>query len=238
MTLDEERPFSFSLLCEVNSIKNGLSTYVDLSHEVEKMLNAKEEQSGEQLAATLNRVPSNQHQDVHESYALDLHTYESTFRFLQREAMFLTLYNYFEHFLNKLCDWIGDEIVSRVRLKDIQGKGIERALLFLKLVPEFSFANIPSVMEVIRGANQLRNIIVHAGAILPEDPNLRSNQFVRSHPRLGGEPGNPVSLQNEFIPAFADTLTHFFTELESEMQRYMNRTWRDSPLLEPPRVSQ
>jgi hypothetical protein len=223
---DEEHPFSFSLLCEVNSIKHGLSTYVELSHEVENMLNEKEEQIGKQLTATLKSVPADEHQDVHESYALDFRAYESTFRFLQREAMFLTLYNYFEHCLNQLCDSIGEEIASRIRLKDIQGKGVERALLFIKLVPEFSFTNIPSVMDVIRGANQLRNVIVHAGTVLPEDPNHKSNQFVRSQPNVSGEPGDPVSLQEEFVSGFAASLTQFFIEFETEMQRYMDRTWR------------
>jgi hypothetical protein len=226
MTADAEHPFSFSLLCEVNSIKHGLSTYVELSHEVENMLNEKEDQIGKQLTATLNSVPAEEHQDVHESYALDFRAYQSTFRFLQREAMFLTLYNYFEHCLNDLCDSIGEEIASRIRLKDIQGKGVERALLFIKLVPEFSFTNIPSVMEVIRGANQLRNVIVHAGTVLPEDPNHKSNQFVRSQPNVSGEPGNPVSLQEEFVSGFAASLAQFFIEFETEMQRYMDRTWR------------
>jgi hypothetical protein len=105
MTVDEARPFSFSLMCDVNSTKNGLSHYVDLSHEVETMLNEKEEELGKQLKAVLSRVPANQHQDLHESYALDFRAYD-TFRFLQREAMFLTLYNYFENCLNKLCESI------------------------------------------------------------------------------------------------------------------------------------
>jgi hypothetical protein len=214
------------VLCEVNSIKHGLSNYVELSHEVENMLNEREDEIGKQLTVALSSVPANEHPDVHESYALDFRSYESTFRFLQREAMFLTLYNYFEHCLNKLCDSIGEETASRIRLKDIQGKGIERTLLFIKLVPEFSFTNIPSVMEVIRGANQLRNVIVHAGTVLPDDPNHKANQFVRSQPNLSGEPGNPVSLQKEFVSGFAASLTQFFIEFAAEMQRYMDRTWR------------
>src|SRR6266404_5079136 len=125
-TAEEERPFSFSLLCEVNSIRNGLAKYVDLSYEIEKMLDQKENEIGTQLSETLKRTPENRHQDVHESYALDLLDYESTFRFLQREAIFLTLHNYFEHFLNKLCEWIGEEVRTRVCLGDINGRGITR----------------------------------------------------------------------------------------------------------------
>jgi hypothetical protein len=99
---------------------------VDLSYEIEKIGDARA------------------HQDIHEGYALDL-DYESTFRLLQREAIFLTLYNYFEHFLSELCEWISDEVRSRVRLGDINGRGITRALLFLDLIPELKFDRIPDV---------------------------------------------------------------------------------------------
>lgn len=224
--LKEGRPFSFELLCEVNSIKNGLSTYVELAHEVERMLDQKAEQLGEQLQSTLRGLAEIEHQDVHETYAQSFRDYESTFRFLQREAMFLTLYNYFEHFLNKLCDWIGEEIRSRVQLKDIQGQGIQRAFLFLDLIPQFEFTKIPLIMGAVRGSNQLRNIIVHAGAVLPEDGNHKVNQFVSGHDHLRGEPGQQVSLQAEFIEDFAKSLHAFFEEFEMQMQSYMDRTWR------------
>jgi hypothetical protein len=215
-TDDEERPFSFELLCEVNSIRNGLAKYVELSHEIEKMLDQKENEIGTRLTETLKRTPKNRHQDVHESYALDLRDYESTFRFLQREAIFLTLYNYFEHFLNKLCEWIGGEVKSRVRLADINGRGVTRALSFLDLIPEFKFDRIPDVMTTIRGSNSLRNVIVHAGTVLPQDAKTPVNQFVKSHPNLSGDPGQPVSLRADFI----------FDEFDAQMQAYMDRTWR------------
>jgi hypothetical protein len=234
-TDEEERPFSFSLLCEVNSIRNGLTKYVELSHEIEKMLDQKESEIGTQLSETLRGTPANRHQDVHESYALDLRDYESTFRFLQREAIFLTLYNYFEHFLNKLCEWIGEEVKSRVRLGDINGRGITRALLFLDLIPEFRFDRIPNVMTTIRASNSLRNVIVHAGTVLPPDAKHPVNQFVRQHSHLSGDPGQQVSLRADFVAEFAKTLHAFFDEFDAQMQAYMDRTWRRPPLPSTPR---
>lgn len=225
---EEGRPFSFSLLVEVNSIRNGLSTYVELSQEVEAMLDQKENELGAKLSAELERAPENAHQDIHEDYALDLRDYESTFRYLQREAMFLTLYNYFEHFLNTLCEWIGEEIKSRIKLGDIQGKGITRALLFLDRIPEFRFDKIPEAMTTIRGSNQLRNIIVHAGAVLPPDANASVNQFVKMHSHLSGKPGHSVALDATFVSGFADTLRTFFDEFDAQMQAYMDRTWRSA----------
>jgi hypothetical protein len=34
----EDRPFSISLLVEVHEVKNGLENYLDLSHQIETML--------------------------------------------------------------------------------------------------------------------------------------------------------------------------------------------------------
>jgi hypothetical protein len=101
---------------------------------------------------------------------------------------------------------VGNEIGSRIEPKDLNGNGIERALLFLKLVPEFDFAQAAGAMDVIRGANQLRNNIVHAGGVLPLE-NAKVNQFVASHLHLTGRPGAPVSLQKEFVASFAESLS-------------------------------
>lgn len=226
MANTEELPFSFALLCEVSSIRNGLAKYVDLSHEIEEMLNQKENEIGTGLREDLRRTPKSRHQDIHERYALEFRDYESTFRFLQREAIFLTLYNYFEHFLNKLCEWIGEEIKSRIRLGDINGRGITRALLLLDLVPEFRFDRIPDVMAMIRGCNSLRNIIVHAGTELPQDAKHPANQFVKLHPHVSGDPGRPISLAADFVLDFAKALHAFFDEVDAQMQAYSDRTWR------------
>ena len=228
MEPDRERPFSFELLSEIHWIKSGLSNYLDLSREIESMLAQKDEQIGDTIRASLKDAHESEHQDIAEDYAWDIHKYQDVFPLLHREAMFLTVYNYFEHFLTKLCEWIGDEIKSRIRLRDLQGRGVERAFLFLKLVPEFEFSRIPAVVLDLRGANLLRNVIVHAGSVLPVELNDRLNQFVTSHPHLSGKPGNAVALHKEFVAAFAGTLDQFFTEVQEEMQRYMDRTWRGS----------
>jgi hypothetical protein len=228
MELDEDRPFSFDLLTDVHWAKNGLDAYVTLSHEVENMLDVKEREIDEKFVAAMKHVDKEEEEFVAGSFALELRNYESTFRYLQREAMFLTLYNYFENLLNKLAKAVGEEIKSRVKLTDIHGKGVERALLYLNRVSQFEFksAQAEKVLTEIRGANQLRNVIVHAGAVLPAAAKEHVNQFVTAHPHMEGKPGNDVLLQRDFVPAFAEILGQFFDRLHDEMQDYMDRTWR------------
>lgn len=227
MEHEEERPFSIELLAEVNSAKNGLSDYVDLSHEIERMLTEKEGEIERKAEEAYRTAPEHEHQDIAEEHAWAVRPYTSLFPYVHRESMFITLYSHFEGLLNRLCEWVGEEVKSRVRLKHLHGAGIERAILFLKLVPEFRFDRIPAVMEQLAGAGWLRNVIAHAGSTLPKDGNDRLNKFVAKHPHVGGAPGKPVMLEKEFVPAFADTLTQFLIHFEAEMQSYMDRTWRD-----------
>lgn len=227
MENEKERPFSFALLLEVSSAKNGLADYVDLSHEIERMLTEKEEEIERTTEEAYKNAPEHQHQDIAEDHAWEIHPYTSLFPYVHRESMFITLYSHFEGLLNQLCEWIGEEVKSRVELKHVHGNGVERAILFLKLVPEFRFDRIPAVMEQLTGAGWLRNRIAHAGSTLPDDQNDRLNKFIAKHPHLGGSPGKPVLLEREFVAAFADTLTQILTHLEAEMQSYMDRTWRD-----------
>jgi hypothetical protein len=228
MENEEDRPFSFALLVEVSSAKNGFANYLGLSHEIEQMLTAKGKEIERKTEEAYRHSPEHQHEDIAEDHAWEIRPYTSLFPYVHRESMFITLYSHFEGLLNRLCARIAEEVKSRVQLKHVRGAGVERAILFLKLVPEFRFDGIPAVMEQLSGAGWLRNRIAHAGSTLPEDGNDRLNKFVAKHPYLGGSSGEPVLLEREFVAAFADTLTQFLTHLEAEMQSYMDRTWRDA----------
>ena len=144
---------------------------------------------------------------------------------MHRESMFITLYNYLEHTLNTVCEDIGDEVGSEIRIKDLRGAGFDRALLFLKRVPKFDLSKISKDVGYIRDANKLRNLVVHKGAILPGDENDRVNIFVKAEPSLSGEPGKPIGFTEEFLPVFGTKVKSLFEEIANEMQRLMgNRT--------------
>jgi hypothetical protein len=40
--VERDHPFSFTLMCDVHAIRNGLANYVDLSQEIERMLDGKD----------------------------------------------------------------------------------------------------------------------------------------------------------------------------------------------------
>jgi hypothetical protein len=135
--------------------------------------------------------------------------------------MFITLYNVLEHNINAICIEIGKELKSTVQLKHLHGSGLERAFLFLKLVPGFEFKDINEEMSFIRNANKLRNVVVHNGGVLPSDENEKVNLFVQSQPSLSGMPENPVQFDRSFTSLFVEKLQALFREIGNEMQLYM-----------------
>ena len=137
MEAKEEKPFSFSLITLVHWAGQDVAQYLAFSAELETLLESGHAKLEESIDEKLNSVSKEVQEELIDSYAWDLHLSSSFFPELQRESMFVTLYSYLEHNLNTVCDEIGKEIGSRVRRKDLHGRGVIRALDYLKLVPEF-----------------------------------------------------------------------------------------------------
>lgn len=106
-------------------------------------------------------------------------------------------------------------------MKHLYGTGLERAFLFLKLVPGFEFKSINDEMSFIRNANRLRNVVVHNGGVLPSNEKEKVNLFVQSQASLSGLPGRPIQFDQSFTPLLVEKLQVLFREIGNEMRRYM-----------------
>ena len=135
--------------------------------------------------------------------------------------MIITIYNFLEAQLNELCNIISGCIASQVKLKHLNGLGIERALLYLSKVAEFDLSRMGGELSYIKGVNQLRNQIVHNGGYLPENPDHKLNKFISKTSTLSGSPGASVNLSSEFIGEFITTLMQFFERLDDEVQAFI-----------------
>ncbi len=229
----EEKPFTFDLLSQVHSAIQDLSLYLQFSSEVEALLEKKDIDLQDYIESQLKQIPEVNHGDFVENYGWDLHQYQMLFPSMHRQSMFITLYNFLEHQLNETCRGIGDELESRLRLRDLRGSGIERAFLFLKLVPEFQFEKINEALSFIKNANRLRNIVVHNGGILPSEEDEEVNRFVIAQASLYGGPGREIVFRKEFVPLFTENVRTLFREIESEMQRWMDEHWRKDDSAQP-----
>ncbi|MFQ5962882.1 MAG: hypothetical protein ACE5KZ_01195 [Candidatus Scalinduaceae bacterium] len=216
-------PFSFELVTYPHSIVNDLHDYRQFYTEVEKLFEKNDEKLQAHITEKLKEIPENNHDRFIESYTYDLHKNQFMFPSMHRGSMFITLYNFLEHHLNLLCSQIGDELKSNICIRDLKGSGIERALLFLKKIPEFKFDRINKELSFIKNTNRLRNCVVHNGSVLPENESDKINKFVKAQESLSGNPGDIVIFRSEFISAYIEILQAFFKEIENEIQRFLDK---------------
>ena len=99
----------------------------------------------------------------HEEYLIDCN-YELEQQLWSFYASFImVIFSFLEDKLNEICAvslikhrW------SKVKLKDMRGRGIQRAKLFLKKVCDFTLPN-EQLWEKLEGIRLIRNCLVHSG---------------------------------------------------------------------------
>ncbi|MEZ2354660.1 hypothetical protein [Caballeronia sp. RCC_10] len=88
--------------------------------------------------------------------------FEAFFPNLQRRSAFITLFSFYEHELDSLCQRFKRAEKLTLSLKDVRGNGLEPATLFLEKVAQLPpQRDTPHWME-IKMIQSIRNLFVHA----------------------------------------------------------------------------
>lgn len=223
---------------KVNFFANGLSSACHLAQndliefriyhqEVEKIWSQKNEELQEKVSKELEQAPEEHHEDIFHNNSWELHLAQYKYPSIHRESLVLTIYNFLEDQLNDLCETLAESIEHQVRLKDLNGRGTERAKLYLSRVAGFDLSKFGAEMGHINSVNQLRNQIVHSGSTLPEKADDRLNRFVEKSPFLSGNPGERVAIDAGFVEELTEVLQRFFQALDGEVQSYIQRCKED-----------
>ena len=157
---------------------------------------------------------------------------------MHRESLVISLYNFLENQLNRLCHIFSEGIESELKLKDLHGRGIERALLYLSKVVKVDLNTLSNELPFIKGLNQVRNIIVHSGGILPDDSNTKVHRFVVRTEHIFGDPGRSINIQPGFISYVIEMPFHFLKAWTSKFRSIFrgtmpNKTFKFVPGLRP-----
>jgi len=174
-----------------------------------------------ELSEMFSRYPKKEHDEIMDGFSWDLHLNQNKYPHLHRESLIITVFNFLEHQLNSLCHIFYESIDSCLKVKDIKGQGVERALTFLSKVAKVDFSRFGPEMLMIKGVNSLRNVIVHNGGYLPKNTDAKVNDFVKKERHLSGVEGAGISIDPEFIGSFIDTLLSFFKKLDVEIQKHI-----------------
>lgn len=213
--------FGNGLCIHCHLANNELLDFSSFNKKTELSWKEKEDTLQEELSEILKKYPEKSHDDIIESYSWDLHLNQYKYLSFHRESLIITIFNFVEHQLNSLCKIFYESIDSPLKLNDIHGQGVERALLFLTKVVNVDFSRFGSELPVIKGVNQVRNIIVHNGGRLPSDANSKVNKFISTSNQLSGSPGRGINVHPEFIDYFIGVLTAFFDKLDNEVQLHI-----------------
>lgn len=199
-----------------------LREYGDFHRRTESLWKDQDKSLQDEIENILSAHPDLDEQDVIDSYAWDLHLNQTKYPDIHRTALIISLYVFLEDQLNGLCSVLGTSIDSPIAVEDMSGLGIERALRYMSKVALFDLGQV-SRLSFVRSANRLRNKLVHAGSLLPSDPNDKLNKFVAQTESLVGQPGETVGILPEFIDHLIDEFCRFFDELHLQIEDFMKR---------------
>jgi hypothetical protein len=214
--------FANGLCCCCHQTGHALSTCLQFHKEVEDSWKKKYETFEMEVKKKVADHPDRE-EDIWEDYSWDLHEYQSIFPGMHRKSLLITMLNLMEHDFNELCKIITISTDQKLKLKDINGRGVNRALDYLKKVVEFDLNKVrekwPDLQEIIK----LRNKIVHSGGQLDENPNDHLNWYVNDNEFLRGSPGAEVLLEEGFIDQAIENARAFFDELDKQVQVFMQQ---------------
>ncbi|PMH73610.1 hypothetical protein [Vibrio cyclitrophicus] len=120
--------------------------------------------------------------------------------------------------LSRLCGLFSEHLQSKLKLKDIHGNGTERAFTYLRKVVEIDFDDMQKEIFFIKGANKVRNLIVHNGCRLPEQKSKEWANFVDKNENLEIKDDTCLVVQDAFISQLVTILINFFEKLGEKIK--------------------
>lgn len=88
-------------------------------------------------------------------------------------SFFIYLISYFEHNLNKICLDYYKKHIQTLKLKDLAGTGLNRALNYMEKVCNFKLPNKIPINELLL-MRDIRNCLAHAGGEINDEKLLKS----------------------------------------------------------------
>lgn len=211
----------FEIFCHLGQIERDLENYQSFYSDVEVLFQKKDKELKQTIDEKLKSVPEEHHSEFVEGYGQDLHENQFLFPSMHRESIFITLYNYLEHSLNEYCRLISKLSENPIKLSDLNHKGVQRAIVYLKKIALLDLNEANAEYEFLTNSNRLRNRIVHAGGILPSNKEEKVNKFIDSQNNLAGSPDYGIVFREEFILEFITNLASYLKVVGAESIKYV-----------------
>lgn len=134
---------------------------------------------------------------------------------IQRQGDLIAVFSLFESRLDQLCRNLESDSDSKVRLRDLANKGIERAKAYLKKVAQIRFPSDGELWNEIKHIQRIRNIYVHSAGVFSgnEKGIAELEKYAADSPYLDIRDGNVILIRNGFISHCLDIFSAFFYEI-------------------------
>jgi hypothetical protein len=98
---------------------------------------------------------------------------------IMKNSVFLQVYFTFEDTLFQYCKVLESVSQSKIKLKDLTGQGIEKYKNYLSKVFNLEYVFSSNNWSLINCYNQIRNVFVHNGGIIPEPNKVKVNNCIK-----------------------------------------------------------
>lgn len=134
------------------------------------------------------------------------------FPHLHRSAVMLSIFAFFEHNLNVVCDTLAQEHDKRLRVNDLYGRGLKRARIYLSKEIGIPFPSESESWKELSLLQKIRNVIAHRDGMLKEgDKELM--EYIKKTNCISINNDGHVRLHEGILTYLLDHLELFFKEL-------------------------
>src|SRR5579859_3739221 len=134
------------------------------------------------------------------------------FPHLHRSAVLLSVFAFFEHNLNAVCDSLAEEHGKRLRVTDLSGRGLARAKTYMSKEIGIPFPSTSGSWQELSQLHSLRNVIAHRDGLLkPEDKSLK--EYIDKSNYISVDIEGRVRLHEGILTYLLDHLELFFKDL-------------------------
>lgn len=142
--------------------------------------------------------------------------YEYHFEWLLIHSLFISAFSYFETFMLSKAKQIEKNTKSKIKLKDIKGKGdLDCYRKYINIIGEVDFAtNISKEWQEISEFKTIRNSIIHKYGVIDKKVNL-----IKEYELYYGESEKMIRIKNIiFLEDFCKSSINYMTKIVSELK--------------------
>jgi hypothetical protein len=167
--------------------------------------------------STKEELTEEEELQIGEILAEEHHLIEKIFRKNFRESSLLSIYTVIEKSINRLCRYLCNTHEIEITLEDLNGKGIERAQLYLSKVCGIKLPFKSHEWEEVRKLNQIRNCISHAGGAIQDSTSPgKIRNIIKNTKGLNIENDRELIVSQEYLENTVKLARSFFESLYAE----------------------